>query len=160
MNRLRFSASGNARPFYDSLTPQERESIDAAFNYIQDFPYEHGNVVVPIPLHSPPNYTTFIPTDGQPLGKSKRTRPDRAQGTTALLRRPVHLADLRSGSPTILPRAHRAVRLILDSPSRGRHPGHPSRQPKPTRTRRRKSHNKHSNLDGGMGRHDGHQRRH
>ena len=45
MNRLTFSASGNARSFYDSLTTRERESIDAAFDYIQDFPYEHGNTI-------------------------------------------------------------------------------------------------------------------
>ena len=45
MNRLRFSSSGNTIPFYAALTAEERRSINRAFDYIQDFPYEHGNVI-------------------------------------------------------------------------------------------------------------------
>ena len=44
MNRLRFSSSGNSISFYAALTAEERRSINRVFDYIQDFPYEHGNV--------------------------------------------------------------------------------------------------------------------
>ena len=45
MNRLSFSSSGNAIPFYAALIAEERRSINRAFDYIQDFPYEHGDVI-------------------------------------------------------------------------------------------------------------------
>ena len=45
MNRLSFSSSGNTIPFYAALTVEERRSINRAFDYIQDFPYEHGDVI-------------------------------------------------------------------------------------------------------------------
>lgn len=46
MNRLSFSSSGNPIPFYAALTAEERRSINRAFDYTQDFPYEHGDVII------------------------------------------------------------------------------------------------------------------
>lgn len=44
-NRILFSVNGNATDFYNSLNTQERNSLDEALEYIQDFPFEHGDTI-------------------------------------------------------------------------------------------------------------------
>ena len=44
-NQIQFSVGGNARPFYLSLDPKQRRSLDRVLDYIRDFPFEHGDVV-------------------------------------------------------------------------------------------------------------------
>ena len=44
-NRLRISSAGKARAFIDSLDNLSRQSLYEALGYIQDIPFEHGNII-------------------------------------------------------------------------------------------------------------------
>ena len=44
-NRLRISSAGKARAFIDSLDNPSRQSLYEALGYIQDAPFEHGNII-------------------------------------------------------------------------------------------------------------------
>ena len=43
-NQLTFSAE-KVRRFYDSLSEDERKSLDVALDYIKSVPFEHGDII-------------------------------------------------------------------------------------------------------------------